>query len=66
MSELELLREQNKDLMRMCQTMAELLSGMMKAAGEDNPELMTMPFYVNGQKMFEEFSLELREIKGEA
>ena len=64
-SELELLREQNEDLMGLCQTMAELLAGMMKAIGQDHPELMELPHYVNGQKIFEEYSLHFRKIKGE-
>lgn len=63
MDELEYLRDRNKQLTDLCQKMAELLTGMMKASAEDNPELLNLPYYVAGQKQFEELSLELREIK---
>lgn len=65
MDEIERLRERNKTLKHACQTMALLLSGMMKAAAEDNPELLKFDHFVKGQKQFEELSLFLREIEGE-
>lgn len=65
-NELEYLRQQNQRLTHMCQIMALLLDGMMQAAAKDNPELMTMPHYAEGQRLFEKMSLELREIQGEA
>lgn len=66
MDDIEKLRERNERLETLCQTMATLLDGMMQASAKDNPELLTLPHFVEGQKMFARLSLELREIKGEA